>query len=98
MRAPVLLVFIGLRAYAQEVGTLAQGLATQPLAYIAAGGIFVAGFLGRALLAEKDARLAQALDHAKALADARAEGTLLAKQLGDGLDALEKVMDHVTRS
>jgi len=49
-------------------------------------------------MAEKDARLAQAIDHAKALGDARAEGVLLAKQLGDGLDALEKVMDHVTRS
>lgn len=98
MRLLSAVCMVSFTAWAQDVGTLAQGLATQPLAYVSAGAIFVAGFLGRALLAEKDARLAQALQHAEALAAARSEGTLLAKQLGDGLSALEDVMQYMTRS
>lgn len=98
MRAALLLPLVATTANAQDIGAIAEGLATKPVTYMLACALAAGGWLFKLLMAEKDARLAQALDHAKALADARAEGTLLAKQLGDGLDALEKVMDHVTRS
>ncbi len=98
MRAALLLSLVASTANAQDIGAIAEGLATKPVTYMLALAMGAGAWLFKLLMAEKDARLAQALDHAKALADARAEGTLLAKQLGDGLDALEKVMDHVTRS
>jgi hypothetical protein len=98
MRFALPLSLVASVANAQDVGAIAEGLATKPITYMLALAMVAGIWLFRALMAEKDARLAQALDHAKALGDARAEGTLLAKQLSDGLDALEKVMDHVTRS
>ena len=93
----LVLAMAPLAARAQSAGDIAQGLASQPLAYISALALLTAGWLARALLAEKDARLAQALAHAEALAAARSEGALLARQLGDGLTALEDVMQHMTR-
>lgn len=98
MRIVLLSVFVGSVAWAQSGVPGIDDWNTKALASAVVVLLLVAGWLARALLAEKDARLAQAMQHAEALATARSEGTLLAKQLGDGLSALEDVMQHMTRS
>lgn len=104
MRAAIALLFVSTAAYAQDAGQLAQGLAAQPIAYMLALVIGVVVYQSRRIdalqgqiLTEKDAQLALAKSHAEALASARSEGALLARQLGDGLAALEDVMQHMTR-